>query len=94
MWPLRPSTHAHLMAYIYPHVIRRSPQAPVYKKGSPHRAAALDRITSDAICYHTDFYLLSHSLFSAFLHHSGPAQLCQGAVQEPDDSAHHEKTEK
>lgn len=56
-----------------------------------HRGAALDRITSDAIYYHTDFYLLSHSLFSAFLHHSGPTQLCQGAVQYPDDFAHHKK---
>lgn len=72
--PLQPSTHASLMANINPHVISRSPRAPTYKGGCAHCRPALDRITSDAIYYHTDFYLLSHSPLSAFLHHSGPAQ--------------------
>lgn len=79
-------THTSLMAYINPHVISRSPWAPAYiVKGVLLTASCckppLDRITSDAIYYHTDFYLLSHFLFSAFLHHSVPAQLCRGAVQ-------------
>ena len=79
--PLQPSTHTPLMAYISPHVISKSPWAEAYKGGFAHCRAALDRISSDAIYYHTDFYLLSHSLFSAFLHHSGPTQPCQRAVQ-------------
>lgn len=62
--PPQPSTHASLMAYINPHVISRSPQAPTFKGGYVHCRPALDRITSDAIYYHTDFYLLSHSSFS------------------------------
>lgn len=54
-----------------------SPRAPTYKgvlHSTVYSRPALDTITSDAIYYHTDFYLLSHSPFSAFLHHSGPAR--------------------
>lgn len=58
-------THTPLMAYINPHVISRSPRAPTCKGGcAAHCRPALDRITSDAIYYHTDFYLLSHSPLS------------------------------
>lgn len=54
---------------------------PLHMKGAVHTAVRRTpvpyRVTSDAIYYHTDFYLLSHSPFSAFLRHSGPAQLCR-----------------
>lgn len=63
--PLQPNTHAPLMAYINPHVISRSPRAPTCKGGcAAHCRPTLDSITSDAIYYHSDFYLLSHSPLS------------------------------